>query len=337
MAVLSKIPRTGVKMEDIRDTLNANDGNVTNALGTFFGSSANINIWAKQKPIHWASDFSNNDGAGDGNYGFTPATAVNLVSLKSLYSNELNGWVYNPPTGGSSSPYRLGDFRNYNPSARESSFSVSTSITTSLTAVVYDPIVETEDRSTLLLSDFNAIKNGYFGIALFRKDNGNLTYWQTNTTKGTLSVTINTTFTQIEYIAMPFVSSVPYTLNETFKSATYYSIPVGSLTVVSATSAAAQYKLSIRGEKTGKNIFYTVTSTETSITRDGIFVDCRFSSSQQGSTFQDGEFRSNTFSLAAGKSQPGSFTVDATKAYRLDLYCGSLYLKSVVPIESSKG
>lgn len=334
MAVLSKIPRTEVKIEDIRDTLNANGGIVTNVLGTFFSSYANINIWAKQKPIHWASAFTNNDGAGDGNYGFTPAKATSLVSLKSLYSNELNGWVYNPPTGGSSSPFRLGDFRNYNPSARESSFIVSTPITTSLTARVNDPIFDPDDRSTLLVTDFNAIKNGYFGIALFRKDNGNLVYWQTNTTKGTLSVTINTTFMQIEYIAMPFVSSVPYTLNETFKSATYYSLPVGSLTSVSATSAAAQYKLTIKGNKQGKMIFYTVTSTETSITRSGIFVDCRFQSSQQGSTFQNGESRSNTFSLEAGKSQVGKFTVDATKAYRLDLYCSPLYLKSVIPIEN---
>ena len=337
MAVLSKIPRTDVSVADIRDTLNANGGSVTNVVGTFFSSAANINIWARQKPIHWKSDTSNNDGAGDGNYGFTPATAASIASLKSLYSNELNGWVFNPPTGGSSSPFRLGDFRNYNPSARESSFGVSTPITTSLTARVYAPIIESDDRSTLLLSDFDAIKNGYFGIALFRKDNGNLTYWQTNTEKGTLSVTINTTFTQMEYIAMPFISSVPYTLNETFKSAIYYSIPIGSLTLVSATSIAAQYKLSIKGEKTGGNIFYTVTSTETSITREGIFVDCRFNSSQQGDTFLSGESRSSTFSLAAGKSHSGRFTVVDTKAYRLDLYCGSIYIKSVVPIESSLG
>ena len=53
MTALSKIPRTNVSVADIRDTLNANGGSVTNVLGTFFSSAANINIWARQKPIHW--------------------------------------------------------------------------------------------------------------------------------------------------------------------------------------------------------------------------------------------------------------------------------------------
>ena len=111
MAVLSKIPRTNVSVADIRDTLNANGGSVTNVLGTFFSSAANINIWARQKPIHWKSDTSNNVGEGDGNYGFTPASRFYLDEVKSLYDGSLNGWTVNFPSGGSSSPYRLGDFR----------------------------------------------------------------------------------------------------------------------------------------------------------------------------------------------------------------------------------
>lgn len=336
MAVLSKIPRTNVKMEDIRDTLNAHGGTVSNILGSFF-SEENFNIWAKQKPISYPSEFSNNDGAGDGNYGFTPATATSIASLKSLYSQELNGWVFNPPTGGASAPYRLGDFRNYNPNARESTFGITPeTITTTLTARIYEPIIEASDRSTLLLSDFDVIKNGYFGVALFYKDNGNLVFYQTAATKGLLEVTIDTGFYKTSYIAMPFVSSVPYTLNETFKQGTFYSIPLGGLLEVNATSVADTYKLRVRGTKLDSIIRYTIYSDETAVTRSDVWVDCRFQSSAQGSTLLDGERRSGKYSLAPGAMQSGSFSLSyPLRAYRLDLYCGTLFLRSVVPMESS--
>ena len=47
MTALSKIPRTNVSVADIRDTFNANGGSVTNVLGTFLSSAANINIWGR--------------------------------------------------------------------------------------------------------------------------------------------------------------------------------------------------------------------------------------------------------------------------------------------------
>ena len=333
MTALSKIPRTNVSIADIRDTLNANDGNVTNVLGTFFGSSANINIWAKQKPIHWASDFTNNDGAGDGNYGFTPASSLTLDGVKSLYDGNLNGWTVNFPSGGSSSPYRLGDFRNYNPKARESVLSVTTEIISTLEVFVKEPIVEATDRSTLLLTDLNVVKNNYFGIALYRKDDGTLVYYQTATSKGLMKVTMQTTFMTIEYNMMPFLSSVPYTLNETFKKATYYSIPIGGLTLVTASTAASRYKLRIIATKLGAKITYTVTSSEASITRKDVFVYCRYQSSPQGSTLVSGETYTKITSIAPGGSYKGIFTVNSTKSYRLDMYCDTLYLKSAYPKE----
>ena len=333
MTALSKIPRTNVSVADIRDTLNANGGSVTNVLGTFFSSAANINIWARQKPIHWNSNTSNNDGAGDGNYGFTPARSLTLDGVKSLYDGNLNGWTVNFPSGGSSSPYRLGDFRNYNPKARESALSVTTEIISTLEVFVKEPIVEATDRSTLLLTDLNVVKNNYFGIALYRKDDGTRVYYQTATSKGVMKVTMQTTFMTIEYNMMPFLSSVPYTLNETFKTATYYSIPIGGLTLVTASTAASRYKLSIRATKLGAKITYTVTSSEASITRKDVLVYCRYQSSPQGSTIVSGETYTKITSIAPGGSYKGHFTVNSIKSYRLDMYCDTLYLKSAYPKE----
>lgn len=45
------IPSTNIKLADIRDTLAANGGNVTNILGSFFADAAKINRWAKYKPV----------------------------------------------------------------------------------------------------------------------------------------------------------------------------------------------------------------------------------------------------------------------------------------------
>ena len=57
MAVHNIIPSTNVSMADIRDTLNANEGNVNNTLGSFFKDAAKINKWAKYKPVSYKGDF----------------------------------------------------------------------------------------------------------------------------------------------------------------------------------------------------------------------------------------------------------------------------------------
>ena len=132
---------------------------------------------------------------------------------------------------------------------------------------------------------------------------------------------------------MPFLSSVPYTLNETFKTSTYYSIPIGGLTLVTASTAASRYKLSINAKKLGAKITYTVTSSETSITRKDVFIYCRYQSSTQGSTLVSGETYTKITSIAPGGSYNGHFTVNSLKSYRLDMYCDTLYLKSKIPME----
>ena len=45
MAVYNILPSTNLKTEDIRDTLNANGGSVSNDCLTFFTDAANIRMW----------------------------------------------------------------------------------------------------------------------------------------------------------------------------------------------------------------------------------------------------------------------------------------------------
>ena len=63
--------------------------------------STKINKWSRYKPV---------DGAWPGiTLGFEIASTNATKPAKSHFTQ----WVYKPPTGGSNSPFRLGDFRGY--------------------------------------------------------------------------------------------------------------------------------------------------------------------------------------------------------------------------------
>lgn len=119
------IPSTNIKLEDIRDTLNANNGSVTNVLGTFFKDAAKINKWAKYKPVSYKGDFptGGKQWSGDGSstvWGMMVniANAVSARGGYSVYQTPSINYSHILPSGGSNSPYRLQDFRGYYPKAK---------------------------------------------------------------------------------------------------------------------------------------------------------------------------------------------------------------------------
>lgn len=137
--VYDLIPEINVKAEDIRDTLNANGGSVSNDLLTFFSTSAKVNKWARYKPEDYEKDFDLTDDER-----FTNHYGLSMTGYASLFGNhqkvsvtdgkidiseDTTGFLYKLckgtlgqfdyilPKGGEDSPYRLGDFRGYNPNA----------------------------------------------------------------------------------------------------------------------------------------------------------------------------------------------------------------------------
>lgn len=119
MASLNIIPQTNIKAEDIRDTLAAHGGTVTNNIASFFKSAAKINKWSFYKPYSYAKDFGITDTEI---YSIDCGMTFNIYTtpastIAALASGEV--WTYNLPTGGASSPFRLGDFRGYNPNTEE--------------------------------------------------------------------------------------------------------------------------------------------------------------------------------------------------------------------------
>ena len=79
-------------------------------------SHEKINIWAKGKPVAYASCATLTDEQRRStNQGLTPTSA--LVIEGTMWKVSKEPWTYNPPKGGASEPFRLTDFDGYNHNA----------------------------------------------------------------------------------------------------------------------------------------------------------------------------------------------------------------------------
>ena len=102
-----KLGSTNISTTTVANALQTSSHDV----GTLCRSS-NINMWAKGKPVSYATNTGITDAQRSSwpcNHGFNIPTSTSML---------LHGsWTYNRPQGGSSSPYRLGDFRGYDTDA----------------------------------------------------------------------------------------------------------------------------------------------------------------------------------------------------------------------------
>lgn len=110
MSYSSGLIQAPVSIDDVKSAL----GVSSNDLATLCTSS-NINMWAKCKPVSYAKAFDITDAEKKTvNYGLTvPTTTDTVLSGAKIKSIAASNWGYTKPSGGSSSPYRLGDFKNY--------------------------------------------------------------------------------------------------------------------------------------------------------------------------------------------------------------------------------
>ena len=99
-----------ISIDDVKSVL----GESSNDVATLC-KSTKINKWARYKPVACAAIFDNKDGAGDdGAYGLS-VLPVDYSKIVSEYYKYDDYYKYNKrPTGGASSPFRLGDFKGYN-------------------------------------------------------------------------------------------------------------------------------------------------------------------------------------------------------------------------------
>lgn len=164
-------------------------------------SAASINKWSKYKPVVYPSITTTGNWwkAVDGNCGLSITEYSNINDLVAAITNGVV-WEYNKPKGGSSSPYRIGDFRSYNHNANipfEGFYVPTTAYNNSASSVVgaamLIPLSESEIDS-LVITDINKIKDWYFGCYMI-KASGSALYPRYVTTakpvsEGTSSVEI---------------------------------------------------------------------------------------------------------------------------------------------------
>ena len=106
------LPLTGITTSMVASAIGA----ATNDVGRLC-THPNVNKWSRWKPISLAkiTGITESD-LSSVNFGFTPKSFY-VSEIPSNKQNETSLFVwgdYEKPTGGATSPYRLGDFRNYN-------------------------------------------------------------------------------------------------------------------------------------------------------------------------------------------------------------------------------
>ena len=238
MSYINGIISAPVSIYDVQRAL----ANSSPDLGTLC-RAANINMWAKFKPVVLAQidttsewDFTNNRWKDDASWfqgrtgacGITPYSNTNFANIISNTDGSNNGWVYNRPTGGAQSPYRLTDFAGYNhrafPAASNFIGSNQLSAGDHFSAQCLIPAVAGSDNVTLDI--FSA--HMYFGAAIVNSSNNNVIFWGTNSAYGTYEVlfTLPSDFPTGTYRVYPFLCAdaiqAEYRNNQTVH--TFYTI-----------------------------------------------------------------------------------------------------------------
>lgn len=200
------LPTTGITTALVSQTI----GQSSNDVGTLCESDK-INKWSKNKPVR----------IQDGNCGLNITSSINLTGIINLV-NTGTTWSYDKPTGGATSPFRLGDFRQYNHVAK-SPILVDVPDSTLISAgsvQVYIPLIS--DNYSVKLSDISKIKNCYLGAYLV----------SANGTTGARMITATSPIISgITYVDIPIDDLLPnnyyiYPLLSDTKNTSIASIPV---------------------------------------------------------------------------------------------------------------
>lgn len=174
MAVYNILPSTNLKTEDIRDTLNANGGSVSNDYLTFFTDAANIREWTKYKPFKYPKNFNVTDNERSSrNWGLSNVPYWDNVNYMADYvrnGSPLAGncgtpyFAYIPPVGGTSEPLRLEDFRGYYTEAVQPYLPYNDSVmmadSTTAFSITVPVNVQPSQQYNLTLADLHYINSG---------------------------------------------------------------------------------------------------------------------------------------------------------------------------------
>lgn len=317
MALANNKITAPVSVDDVKSLL----GESSNDLATLCKSSK-INVWAKYKPTVFPSPFPDDwYKSKDGNYGLN-ITVDNRVSswsaLVAEYSKANNGYsnIYKRPSGGATSPYRLGDFRGYNHKAKPeisdylaaSNYMEDSQISL---YVAYNAV--TVDGDQVSYNAIDAFRDLYFGYVITDISGKTLKLIATASTTSSYEVRLAArTLLAGTYRLYPMFCNVDYSTNHTLRAMYCYAVPnlAGGkiMTVRTASETEASKYESIFAEYTFANTRIKVTlKAKERVTNIGIYF-CYQSNPTKGQALLVGEYSTRIDSIASGETKSVTFT-----------------------------
>ena len=345
MALANNKITAPVSVDDVKSLL----GESSNDLATLCKSSK-INVWAKYKPTVYPSPFPDDwYKSKDGNYGLN-ITVDNRVSswsaLVAEYSKANNGYsnIYNRPSGGASSPFRLGDFRGYNHKAKPeiSDYLAATNYIEDSPislSVAYNAI--TVDGDQVSYNDVEVYKGLHFGYVITDISGKTLKLIATASTTSSYEVRLAArTLLAGNYRLYPMFCNVDYSTNHTLRAMYCYAVPnlAGGkiMTVRTASETEASKYASIFAEYTFANTRIKVTiKAKERVTNVGIYF-CYQSNPTKGQALLVGEYSTRIDSIASGETKSVTFTNPLSgKSYLVYVMSDGVWVaKGLPPITS---
>lgn len=349
MALANNKITAPVSVDDVADCLGMTRSSTLADLCT----SSKINVWAKYKPTDYNAAFSDNwSKVKDGNYGLN-ITVDNRVSswsaLVAEYSKAYNGYsnIYKRPSGGSSSPYRLGDFRGYNHKAKPeiSDYLAATNYLEDSPislSVAYNVI--TADGDQVSYNAIEAFKDLYFGYVITDTSGKTLKLIATASTTSSYEVRLPArTLLAGTYKAYPMFCNVDYSTNHTLQGMYCYAIPnlAGGKTfsvITSSQSVMANFK-SINAKYTLSTTRIAVTlvmnDNASDVTNIGIYC-CYQTDPTKGQAMVSGEYYRTISRMSRGETQIVNFNnLLSNKSYLIYVIASGVWIvKGLPPLTS---
>ena len=330
-----------VSIDDVKSIL----GESSNDLATLCKSSK-INVWAKYKPTDYNAPFTDNWSKGkDGNYGLN-ITVDNRVSswnaLVAEYSKTNNGYsnIYKRPSGGATSPYRLGDFRGYNHNAKPEIgdyLAVTNYIEDQQISLFVTHNVVTVDGDQVSYNDVEDYKGLYFGYVITDTSSKTLKLIVTASTTSSYEVRIAArTLLAGNYKLYPMFCNVDYSTNHTLKGMYCYAIPnlAGgkSMTIRSASEKEASKYESISAKYTFVNTRITVTiKVKERVTNVGIYF-CYQTNPTKGQSLVSGEYYTTIDAIDSGETKSVTFRNPLSdKSYLVYVISNGVWVAKGIP------
>lgn len=337
-----------VSIDDLKNLFGEGSGDLATLC-----TSQKINVWAKYKPTDYNAAFPDNWSKGkDGNYGLN-ITVDNRVSswnaLVAEYSKPKNGYsnIYKRPSGGATSPYRLGDFRGYNHKAKPeiSDYLAATNYMEDSPislSVAYNAV--TADGDQVSYNAIEAFKDLYFGYVITDTSGKTLKLIATASTTSSYEVRLPArTLLAGTYKAYPMFCNVDYSTNHTLQGMYCYAIPnlAGGKTfsvITSSQSVMANFK-SINAKYTlsTTRIAVTLITTEhaSDVTNIGIYC-CYQTDPSKGQAMVSGEYYRTISRMTRGETQIVNFNnLLSNKSYQIYVIAnGTWIVKGLAPLLS---